>query len=134
MSFLAKTFEKFDKAMGIESVSCKADDPQALALVNAGLGLLRAGTEVTSDTKLSAIAPASELLAVLKNLDAVYLRRGDLTLGNDIINDVTVGEMISHLDSTNLNTLITTMIEGERREASNVMHTDLSDLEKQINA
>jgi hypothetical protein len=134
MTLLANAFDKFDKAMGIESVPCLETDLQALALVEAGLGLLNSDIEIKTDTKLSDIGTPPELLKVLKNLDAVYLRTADITIGNDIIADVTVGEMITHLDATQVNTLIDTMIEEERREASNMMHASLDQLDKTIRA
>ncbi len=134
MSFIANAIDRFDKAMGIENSPCAPDDPQALALVGAGLGLLDSKKEITPETRLSEIAEPPELLRVLKNLDAVYLRASDMTVGNDIIADVTIGEMISHLDATQVNTLIDAMIIDERREASNVMHADLSALDQQIRA
>ena len=68
------------------------------------------------------------------NLDGVYLQAANLSIGNDIIADVIVAELITHLDATKVNTLIDTMVAEERREASKVMHASLSDLETQINA
>ncbi|NCP66890.1 hypothetical protein GW756_01120 [bacterium] len=133
MSFFAKAFEKFDRAMGIENAPCRVDDPQAVALVNAGFSLLDSQTEINAETKLSEIATSQDLLKALKNLDSVYLRATEFSLGNDIINDVSVGEMITHLDATKVNTLIDTMVESEKRAASVLMHVELSDLENQIN-
>ena len=134
MSFIAPILQKFDRAMGIESAPCRTDDPQALALVKAGLGLLQTETEITLESRLSAMASAPELLKALKNLDGVYLQAANLSIGIDIIADVTVAELITHLDATKVNTLIDTMVAEERREASKVMHASLSDLETQINA
>ena len=132
MSFLANALDSFDKAVGIEGLPCEPADSQALALVKAGCELMAPDTEITPDTRLSELADAPTLLQVLKNLEAVYLRNGNLSIGADIIADVTVGEMITHLDATLVNTLIDTMREEERREASNVLHTDLSALDNQI--
>jgi hypothetical protein len=134
MQFVAQALNKFDRAMGIESVACAPDNPQALALVEAGFSLLETNIEITPDTKLSEIAAPAELLAVLGNLDYVYLRRGDLALGNDIINDETVGKMITHLDASRVSELIETMRADERRSASDMVHAQLDDLDKIIKA
>jgi hypothetical protein len=134
MSIFAETLDRFDKAMGIESAACAPDNPQALALVNAGISLLDTDVEITGETRLNDIAPAPELLQVLKNLDAVFLQRVDLTLGNAIIKNVTITELITYLDATKVNTLIDSMIEGEKREASNMVQVELSDLDNQIRA
>jgi len=134
MQILAQALDSFDKAMGIESVPCASDNPQALALVGAGLCLLDSERTITPETRLSEIGEPSELLRVLKNLDAVYLPVSNMTVGNDIIADVTAGEMISHLDATKVNTLIEAMMTDERREASKVMHASLTDLDNQIRA
>lgn len=132
MSFLGNAIETFDRAVGIEGRPCEPDDPQALALVNAGLDLIAPDTPKTLDTKLSEIAEPPVLLTGLRNLNGVYLRQGDFSVGADIIADVTVGELITHLDATSVNTLLDTMREEERREKSKRPHADLSLLEDQI--
>ncbi len=119
-----------DKMMGPEATVCACDDAHALALFEGGASLLPGAPTMTLDTQLQTLASPEELKDVLQNLESVYV--GGQSLANDILNNVSVGTLITHLDKRMVDKVIDTLWRAERKELLAKTHDDLESLKNTV--
>jgi|GEM_PF-5319116 len=123
-----------DKAMGGEESlpGCPPDHPQALALVRAGLNLLDSKITITSNTLLSACGNPAVLQSGLANLDALTINEPTSTLGQIIINDGTVADLLAILDVAKVEQAVNSLVRLEKQEARAQTTGELQDLSSHI--
>ncbi len=133
MSLFNSAANLFDRAMGVEVEACAPDHPEGFALVKAGLALLDDTVEVSAETKLSALGEAPVLMSTLNNLEPLYAKASD-SLGADIIHNVNVGTLVSHLSQPKVETVVAGLIKEEKATALVASHEELDRLTNQMKA
>lgn len=124
--------ESMDNLMGGNAVPCDPDDPRPMLLLEAGIGLLPGIDEFNADSKLQEFADPSELKRVMNNLSALYLE--GRTFADDILDNATVGDVISHLDLSKVEFALEALKKQERATVIAATRNDLDDLKNDIDS
>lgn len=121
-----------DKLMGANETPSKPTDTHAQLLIEAGVQLLPGSPEFNVDTKLADLGEPRMLQQVLGNLNELF--RKDFTLAEDILNNVTLGEMITHLDAAKVDLAIEKIRQHKHDEVVEATHTKLEDLRHSLDS
>lgn len=117
---------------GVPETPCAPDNPQALALVSAGLQLLKPDQLVTADTPLSVFGEPKDLQRVLQNLNQLTLDDPMVTIEALIIKGGTVGQLIETLDKAKVGEAVRQLAKQEEKAVKMMARSELDELSHRI--
>lgn len=106
------------------------NDPGASLLMEAGLALLPENSEWSMETPLRNLGDQTTLKQVLNNLKSLYLPSH--SLAEDILDNVTVGELVTHLDKHRVESVLNLLYKKERAGVIAQTRTELDALKDTV--